>query len=73
MNRMLDIFRLDERGALWLETAETLELAKARVKELAASSPEQYLVVDLATGKKHVISTGNLEVTNKSRHGKGVE
>ena len=74
MNRMLDIFRLDDRGVLWLDAAETLELARSRVKELAASSPGQYLVVDLTTGNKHVMSTGDLEdygqIADQSRHAK---
>jgi hypothetical protein len=61
MNRMLDIFRLDDRGVLWLDAAETLELARSRVQELAVSSPGQYLVVDLATGNKHLIGSGDLE------------
>ena len=74
MNRMLDIFRLDDRGVLWLDAAETLELARSRVKELAVSSPGQYLVVDLTTGNKHVIRTGDLEdygqIADQSRHAK---
>lgn len=56
MNCMLDVFRLETGGVLWLESAATLESAKARVQELAVYSPGEYLVVDQKTGDKHVIT-----------------
>jgi hypothetical protein len=56
MNRMLDVFRLETGGVRWLESAATLEGAKARVKELALHSPGEYLVVDQKTGDRHVIT-----------------
>jgi hypothetical protein len=51
----LDIFRLEHKGALWLETAATLEAAKVRVRELGAFSPGEYLIVDRKTGSRYVI------------------
>jgi hypothetical protein len=54
MNHMLDVFRMENGGVLWLESAATIESAKARVQEL--HSPGQYLVVDQKTGDKHIIT-----------------
>ena len=39
MTHMLDIFRLESSGMLWLGTAASLECAKARAQELAMRSP----------------------------------
>ena len=55
---MLDIFRLESCGVLWLGSVATLERAKARAQELAVGSPGDHLVLDLETGNKHVIKLG---------------
>jgi hypothetical protein len=45
-----DIFRIEIDGApIWRCTAETLEEAKQRVRELAADSPGKYSVVSVQT------------------------
>jgi len=55
MTQKLDVFRLEASGVLWLGSAADFECAKARVQELAASSPGEYLVLDQETGDKHII------------------
>ena len=67
MTHVLDIFRLESCGVLWLESAASLECAKARVQELAVRSPGEFLVLDLVTGNKHVIKLDGVEETAHSR------
>jgi hypothetical protein len=50
-----DIFLTQTEGVLWLESAETLEGAKARIQELAARSPGEYLLLNQVTGNKLTI------------------
>jgi hypothetical protein len=51
-----DIFRLDADGkASWLKTAETLEEARTKARQLAANSHGQHLILDQNTGKKIVV------------------
>jgi hypothetical protein len=53
-----DIFLTEAGGSLrWLEAAETLEAAKARVQELALCSPGEYVLLDQRTGNKIVIKS----------------
>ncbi|HWZ97371.1 MAG TPA: hypothetical protein VN025_06380 [Candidatus Dormibacteraeota bacterium] len=53
MSSQLDIFRKDSAGHLiWVEAARTHEGAKARILELAASEPAEYVVFDQGTGRK---------------------
>jgi hypothetical protein len=67
MTHVLDIFRLESCGVLWLESAASRECAKARVQELAVRSPGEYLVVNLVTGNQHVIKRDGVEETAHSR------
>jgi hypothetical protein len=61
MTHTLDIFSLDSHGVLWLESAATLEEAKARVQELGVQSRGEYLVMDLKTGRKYVFKLNGAE------------
>jgi hypothetical protein len=47
-----DIFKVDTGSMRWLEAAEDLERAKARVQVLAASAPGEYLIFNHQTGKR---------------------
>jgi hypothetical protein len=48
-----DIFRVAPDGQLlWLEPAATLDEAKARVQDLGASNPGEYLIFSHKTGHK---------------------
>ncbi len=60
MTHPIDIFQMDSAGVRWLEAAPNLEHAKARVKEFAANSPGEYVVLDQKTGNKIVIRIGEV-------------
>jgi hypothetical protein len=52
-----DILRVLRDGApLWMEAAKTLEDAKARVQQLAATEPGRYVIFSRKTGNKIVIT-----------------
>ena len=52
-----DILRVLNDGApLWMEAAQTLEEAKARVQQLAATLPGSYVIFSQKTGKKILIT-----------------
>ena len=65
MNAPFDIFRTEiNGGVLWIESAATLEDAKARVQELGMRSPGEYLLLNQEKGDKLVI---RLDGVNGSR------
>ena len=50
-----DIFRMEADGVRWLETATTVDAAKARIQQLAKQSEKvSFVVVDHRTGNKLV-------------------
>jgi hypothetical protein len=51
-----NVFRVEENGLCWVESASSLAAATARVCELAAHSMGDYLVVDQRTGEKYAIA-----------------
>ena len=51
----VDIFRIESSGVLWVESATSVASAEARIQQLALSCPGEYIVLEHATGKKHVI------------------
>ena len=61
MTHPIDIFQMDSAGVRWLEAAPNLEHAKARVKEFAANSPGEYVVLDQKTGNQIVIRSGEVQ------------
>ena len=62
-----DIFRKDPTGNLiWMEATRTLEDAKARIQELAASCPSEYVVFNQITGTKVAIYAGAAGASSQS-------
>jgi hypothetical protein len=55
----LDIFRIESGGVLWREAVTTIETAKARIQELALSSPGNYLIVNQKTGERITVMPGS--------------
>jgi hypothetical protein len=51
----LDIFKMQEGTYVWKAAAETFELAKSKVQQLAAIAPGDYMIFSQTTGKKTVI------------------
>ena len=47
-----DVFKIDPGGVLWRGAAESVAAAKARIQELALSSPGEYLILDQNTGQR---------------------
>ena len=64
---MLDVFRFECGGVRWLQSVATLESAQARLQELAATSPAEYLVMDLKAGDRHLIKLGSVEQSTNNR------
>ena len=67
MTHILDIFRLESCGALWLASATSLESAQTRAQKLAVGSRGDCLVLDLETGNKHAIKLGMEESADRRR------
>jgi hypothetical protein len=44
-----DIFKRHENGFIWVESAEDLQAAQARMRELSVKSPGEYFVFDQKT------------------------
>lgn len=57
MSARFDLFQMEADGGVrWCESAATLEEAKARLQQLAALTPGQYLVLNQGTGAKLVFT-----------------
>lgn len=71
MGQQLDIFRVDSTGDLiWLAGADTLSLAKLRVKSLLNSRPADYVIVNKKTGYKlyaRVAEAGGAATKSRAR------
>ena len=64
MFKPLDIFKTDSDGSvIWRGAAETFAAAKAYIKELAASAPGEYFVVDQSTGRRVLVTPGVPQAT----------
>lgn len=51
-----DIFQMNPDGSvLWRGTAETMEDAQAHIRELAASSPGEFVIHSHQTGNRLVV------------------
>jgi len=61
MSDHIDVFRVDTRGVLWLESAPSIERATVRVQELAADLPGEYLVLDHRTGNKFAVTSDGIK------------
>ena len=57
-----DIFRVEGGHPIWLDTALSLEAAKARVEAIGAERPGTYLILGVYSGQKIAI-----EITPDSR------
>lgn len=61
MSVPFDIFLTETNGGvLWIGTAETVEDAQARVRELASRSPGEYFLLNQKTGNRLVIRLDGL-------------
>ena len=57
----LDIFiKMEDGTYVWKAAAESFELAKSKVEELAAKAPGEYMIFSQTTGNKIVIKPDGL-------------
>jgi hypothetical protein len=57
----LDIFiKMQDGTYVWKAAAESFELAKSKVEELAAKAPGEYMIFSQATGNKILIKPDGL-------------
>jgi hypothetical protein len=57
----LDIFKMQEDGTyVWKAAADSFEVAKSKVEELAAKTPGEYMIFSQTTGSKIVIKPDGL-------------
>jgi hypothetical protein len=55
----VDIFRVDAKGALWLESSRSIEEARARIQELGSQTSGEYMLLNQTTGNKLLIKVEN--------------
>jgi hypothetical protein len=56
MTASFDIFRMEPEGSVcWLGAAETLEEAKERIRQLAASGEAEFVILDQNTGNRLIV------------------
>jgi hypothetical protein len=52
----LDIFiKMQDRTYVWKAVADSFELAKSKVEQLAANAPGEYMIFNQTTGNKIVV------------------
>jgi len=56
----LDVFKMQDGTYVWKAAAESFELAKSKVEELAAKAPGEYMIFSQTTGNKIVIKPDGL-------------
>ena len=54
----LDIFQLQDGAYVWKAAAESFEVAKSKVQQLARTAPGEYMIFSQTTGKKTLILDG---------------
>jgi hypothetical protein len=61
MTHRVDIFQVDPRGVRWLGSAETLERARSRLRELAPRPLGKYILLDQSTGNKIILNISSAD------------
>jgi hypothetical protein len=54
----IDIFRVEPKGVLWLESSASIDEARARIQLLGTQNPGEYVLLNQATGNKLMIKAG---------------
>lgn len=55
----VDIFRVDPKGVLWLESSASVDEAKARIQQLRADASHEYIILDQTTNTKVVVKANS--------------
>ena len=53
----LDIFKMQDGTYVWKAAADSLELAKSKVEQLAANAPGEYMIFSQTTQNKIIVKT----------------
>lgn len=59
----VDIFRVETQGVLWLESAGSVDEAKARIQQLATEESSEYVVLNHTTGNKLTVKIDSICAT----------
>lgn len=54
----LDIFKMQNGTYIWKAAAESFEVAKSKVEQLASNAPGEYMIFSQTTQKKTIILDG---------------
>ena len=54
----LDIFKMQDGSYVWKGAAESFEVAKSKVEQLAMNAPGEYMIFSQTTGNKIVVKDG---------------
>jgi hypothetical protein len=55
----LDIFKMENGTYVWKAAAESFELAKLKVEQLATNAPGEYMIFSQTTGNKTLVKLDN--------------
>jgi hypothetical protein len=64
----LDIFKMQDGSYVWKAAAESFELAKSKVEELATNAPGEYMIFSQTTGNKIVVNPDGLPELGARHH-----
>jgi len=56
----IDIFRVEPKGVLWLESTGSVDEARMRVQQLAEQNPGEFVVLNQTTGSKLMIKSDGM-------------
>jgi hypothetical protein len=56
----VDIFRIDNQGALWLESSRSVDEAQERIQQLGARTSGEYLLLNHTTGVRLTIKVDRI-------------
>jgi hypothetical protein len=61
MSGLFDIFKMDDiRTTVWVDSASTLDDAKASVKKMMLEAPGEYVIFNQTTRDRLLINRGDL-------------
>jgi hypothetical protein len=60
----IDIFRVEPKGVLWLESSTSVDEARARIQMLGLQNPGEYVVLNQTTGNKLMIKADGMNTAS---------
>jgi hypothetical protein len=56
----VDIFRVEPKGVLWLESLASVDEAQARIRQIGLQNPGEYVLLNQTTGNKLTIKIDDM-------------